>query len=374
MNYVVVQYTVHRCVECVGTRVYSLSTLVLLLVVQIDQVDKGRMAMQAAGAGAGAGTRLVAIHTFSGEADHDLPFKKGDVLFGERLDGSWWTGTNEAGQRGSFPMNYVKEEPSSSSATQAPPVANSGAGGAPQNRAAPSRSAARPVPVGNSVGDQYGALPGGPAEVGPPSPSAPGGPGAGAGTDAAQVQISTEMTREGTVLLIRGLQFVTSLFAFSFLGSANSAPVSIAIAGVSVTTGTSSGVKFVLAMAVIGWIWSICTCAVTFGIMHDRAPEWVVSHPKRHVATLATDVFIFSLSLLALTLCPTDFYSFDGRIVAGALIHAIFSFLLVISTLMSYKDMIKQKLVEQGWQPPPGYDLTHGRTGATPIAAAGNNL
>ena len=62
------------------------------------------------------GTRLVAIHTFAGEAEHDLPFKKGDVLFGERLDGSWWTGRDLQGKKGSFPVNYVREDSESGGA------------------------------------------------------------------------------------------------------------------------------------------------------------------------------------------------------------------------------------------------------------------
>merc|ERR1719498_511843 len=286
---------------------------------------------------------------------------------------------NEAGQRGSFPVNYVKEEPASSAAAPAGSAANSGSGAGvqPSNSGASSRNVAPPGPVGNSVGDQYGALPGGPAEVGPPSPSAPGGPGrpaGGAGAGTVQLEISTEMTREGTVVLIRGLQFLTSMVAFSFLGAANSSPVSVAIGGVTITAGISSAVKFVLAMGVIGWIWSACMSAITYGIMHDKTPAWITSHPKRHIAVLAIDASVFSLSLLALTLCPSEYYSFDGRVMAGALIYAIYCGLLVVSMFMSYKDIVKQKLIEQGWQPPPGYDLTHGRNGTTPVAAPGNNL
>ena len=175
------------------------------------------------------------------------------------------------------------------------------------------------------------------------------------------------MTREGTVLMMRGLQFLTALFALSFMGAVNSS------SGVSFSFELSGGAKFVLAMAVIGWLWSMIIGGITLAIMKNSAPASIVGHPKRHFFTFVVDTGIFVLSLLAVTLCPTEAYGIiDGRIVAGAIFAALYMALLLVSMLMSYKDIIKEKLIAQGWQPPPGYDLTHGKNGTTPTAAAGN--
>ncbi|CAN6608466.1 protein Ysc84p [Trichomonascus vanleenenianus] len=56
------------------------------------------------------GVKAVALYTFDGEQDGDLPFKKGDVLTivkkSESTD-DWWTG-RIAGKEGIFPANYVE--------------------------------------------------------------------------------------------------------------------------------------------------------------------------------------------------------------------------------------------------------------------------
>ncbi len=320
------------------------------------------------------GTRLVAIHTFAGEAEHDLPFKKGDVLFGERLDGSWWTGRDLQGKKGSFPVNYVREDAESGGAGVSAAAATAPSAPAAAMAKAPTGPSSRGAPAPAGVvgsGDRYGALPGG-----PPSPSLPGGPGRGgrgAGGEAAPgtitLEVSTEMTREGTVVVIRGLQFLTALLALSFMGAANSS-ASYEVLGVSITVSLSGGAKFVLAMAVIGWLWSIMIGGITFAIMKNSAPQFIVAHAKRHFLTFVIDTCIFALSLLAVTLCPTDAYSaMDGRVVAGAIFAALYMALLLVSMLMSYKDIVKEKLIAQGWQPPPGYDLTHGKNGTTPTAS-----
>ena len=161
-------------------------------------------------------------------------------------------------------------------------------------------------------------------------------------------------------MTVRRLQFVTSLFALSFMGAANSSNSLL-------TAALTSGFRFALAVGVIGWLWSMVIGGVTFAIMRDAAPEAIVAHPKRHLITFLIDSSIFVLGLLAVTLCPTDLLGLvDGRAVAGAIFAAVYLGLLLGSMFMSYKDIVKEKLIAQGWTPPPGYDLTHGKNGTTP--------
>lgn len=66
------------------------------------------------------GRRLIAVHSFAGDAEGDLPFSQGEEIVGLRLDGQWWTGRNTAGATGSFPANFVKEvAPATSEAASA---------------------------------------------------------------------------------------------------------------------------------------------------------------------------------------------------------------------------------------------------------------
>lgn len=55
-------------------------------------------------------TQAIALYTFKGEQNGDLPFKKGDVIDilkkTETVD-DWWTGRNN-GITGIFPANYVE--------------------------------------------------------------------------------------------------------------------------------------------------------------------------------------------------------------------------------------------------------------------------
>lgn len=53
--------------------------------------------------------KLIAIHNFTGAAEGDLPFAKGEILYGIELVGEWWNGKNSKDQTGSFPATYVKK-------------------------------------------------------------------------------------------------------------------------------------------------------------------------------------------------------------------------------------------------------------------------
>jgi len=75
--------------------------------------SSGRRAGASAGAGAGAGgskNKAVALYSFAGEQDGDLPFKKGDVITIIQKSNStndWWTG-RIGNTEGIFPANYVE--------------------------------------------------------------------------------------------------------------------------------------------------------------------------------------------------------------------------------------------------------------------------
>mgnify|MGYP000821634298 CR=1 FL=1 len=47
-----------------------------------------------------------ALYSFGGEQPGDLVFQKGDIIYVQKQDGSWWEGTCN-GQYGPFPSNYV---------------------------------------------------------------------------------------------------------------------------------------------------------------------------------------------------------------------------------------------------------------------------
>jgi len=47
-----------------------------------------------------------ALYSFNGEQAGDLQFKKGDIIYVQKKDGSWWEGTCN-GRSGAFPSNYV---------------------------------------------------------------------------------------------------------------------------------------------------------------------------------------------------------------------------------------------------------------------------
>ena len=53
-------------------------------------------------------TPLVALYNFDKKEATDLSFKKGELLIGHELEGEWWVGSNEAGETGVFPVNFVK--------------------------------------------------------------------------------------------------------------------------------------------------------------------------------------------------------------------------------------------------------------------------
>ena len=68
-------------------------------------------------------TKLIAVHNFAGDQPGDLPFAKGDCLYGIKLTGQWWTGVDSNDLTGTFPSNYVKvvgAQPTSPAATGRP--------------------------------------------------------------------------------------------------------------------------------------------------------------------------------------------------------------------------------------------------------------
>jgi len=52
------------------------------------------------------GEPFKALYTFNGEQPGDLQFKKGDIIYVQKKEGSWWEGTCN-GNYGPFPSNYV---------------------------------------------------------------------------------------------------------------------------------------------------------------------------------------------------------------------------------------------------------------------------
>ena len=282
----------------------------------------------------------MAIHTFVGEAEHDLPFKKGDVLFGERLDGAWWTGRNEKGQKGSFPTNYVREDSGGDAAApSAPPIAS-----------APGISAAPGV-----AGDQYGALP-----AGPPTPSMPGGLEDPAPACCRSGTVTLGQHRDdarGTVMTVRGLQFVTSLFALSFMGAANSS-IAYSRRRSRAVSGTRRG-RHRLAVVHGDQGRNLCDYARRCA----RGDRGTSETPPHH---LLIDSSIFVLGLLAVTLCPTDLLGLvDGRAVAGPFSRRSISGSCWGACSCRTRTLSRRSSSRRAGRP-PGYDLTHGKNGTTP--------
>jgi len=57
-------------------------------------------------AGGGPGEQYRALYNFDGEQDGDLTFRKGEIIYVQKKEGSWWEGTCN-GKSGAFPSNYV---------------------------------------------------------------------------------------------------------------------------------------------------------------------------------------------------------------------------------------------------------------------------
>jgi len=55
-----------------------------------------------------SGEAYRALYTFNGEQEGDLTFRKGDIIYVQKKDGSWWEGTCN-GRSGPFPSNYVTQ-------------------------------------------------------------------------------------------------------------------------------------------------------------------------------------------------------------------------------------------------------------------------
>lgn len=290
--------------------------------------------------------KLIAIHNFTGAAEGDLPFAKGEILYGTELVGEWWNGKNTKDVTGSFPANYVKKAGSEDHATPGMQPAPPG----------PHRShhtgAAAPT-------TNYGNLPGGPTSNTKSLPASP------------------VKTRLGTVVVVRSIQVLTSLFALSFMGSTATgkqymynrqesvqalAPAAASLSPSAYAAAVSNlpandGVKLVLAMSILGWLESsvflilACLGANNLCGLRDKLDP-IKSMSRLPLVTFGIDCFLGWLTLIGLTLCPTERLVADRRAVAGAVFLMMYLMVLVVSILMSYKDMTKQKLIRQGWVPP----------------------
>jgi hypothetical protein len=305
--------------------------------------------------------KLIAIHNFTGAAEGDLPFAKGEILYGIELVGEWWNGKNSKDQTGSFPANYVKKAGS-------------------EDHATPGMQPAPPGPHRSNPtsGSNYGNLPGGPTPNG--------------ATKRLSLPASPVKTRLGTVIVIRGIQVLTSLFALSFMGSTatgkqymynrGESVQALAPAAASLTPSayaamvsnlpSNDGVKLVLAMSILGWLESsvflILACLGAnnlFGLRDKLDP--IKSMSRLPLVTFGIDCFLGWLTLIGLTLCPTESLTADRRAVAGAVFLMMYLMVLVVSILMSYKDMTKQKLIRQGWVPPSTTNAFNAATDPTGV-------
>lgn len=302
-------------------------------------------------------TELIAIHNFAGDQPGDLPFAKGDRLVGTELTGQWWTGVDSNDRTGTFPSNYVKVV--SAKGTEVPnPVNNAGFAPPP------------PAPVhhhssgGGAPTANYGVMP----------------------TESSGSAKSAYKTRCGTVATIRGAQFLTSLFALAFMGSTTagkqymcdtvvpgfdvcvtkaSAQAMAAPAASSLTPSmraeqqkqidsipTNDGVKFVLAMSILGWLEStvmlMIACAAIYNAGVRAKIDAIV---MKHRIVFCVDCFLAWLSLMALTICPVEKLTIDRRAGAAAIFLMMYMWFLGYSILMSYKDIVREKLLEEGWRP-----------------------
>ena len=288
-------------------------------------------------------TPLIAIHNFKGDQPGDLPFAKHEKLIGLELKGDWWTGKNEQGKLGSFPTNYVKEaaadtSPSAGSTKTTAPNQSGAAfaskpNSGPVHRTGSTESATNSAPTTN-----YGDLSGG------------------------QDKDKENKTRTGLTLTVRGLQVLTSLFALAFMGATTQgmqysySPESIdpdgnAPAG---SLPSNDGVKMVLAMSVIGWLESSVFLIVAVLCVYNIAGvrQKFDANPNRFLITFAIDCLQAWLTLIAVTICPTERLIADRRAIAAAVFLMMYLMILFYSILMSYKDMTKLKLIDQGWIPP----------------------
>jgi hypothetical protein len=300
-------------------------------------------------------TELIAIHNFKGDQPGDLAFAKGDHLIGINLNGEWWHGKDRFDKEGSFPSNYVKEV----SAAEIPGPPSTGAAFQPPPPG-PIRRQSGSGPVDNN----YGNLP-----SGPPAPSTASPPAS------SKEESSEEKTRMGLVAVIRGLQVITSLFALSFMGATtgglqytynkdeagkNLSP------SIKADLPTNDGVKLVLAMSILGWLESsfffILACLVLKNMCNLR--QKIQAMVNFSLITFCIDCFLAWLTLIAVTVCPTETLIQDGRAKAAAIFLMFYLMILMYSILMSYKDMTKLKLIRQGWTPPPGY-IAPGQIAAT---------
>ena len=116
----------------------------------------------------------------------------------------------------------------------------------------------------------------------------------------------------------------------------------------------NDGVKLVLAMSILGWLESLVmlliTCLALYNIAGIR--EKLEKMENRHHVVMGIDCALAWLTLIALTVCPTEMLVQDRRAAAAAVFLMLYLMMLIVSILMSYKDVVKQKLIRQGWVPP----------------------
>ena len=299
--------------------------------------------------------KLIAIHNFAGAAEGDLPFEKGDELIGLELTGQWWSGVDMNDKKGQFPANYVqKKQKVNQAGMGAPPPG-------PVKRRSNNSSNETAAPTSN-----YGQMP-------------------GATLPDYYGNSTQHKTRLGLVAFVRGIQVLCSLFALSFMGSTTqgqqykSPTQSMAPAMASATPASrpmlealleqmpsNDGVRLVLAMSIIGWLEAcvmlLIACLSMYNISGIR--DKLDTIPNMPWYTIGVDGFIAALTLLAVTICPTEMLMLDKRARAAAVFLMFYLFALLYSILMSYKDIVKLKLIAQGWTPPPAGWTPPGKTEA----------
>ena len=60
------------------------------------------------GSAAGSGKKCRALYNYTADNEFELTIKPGDVLTIEGDEEGWYSGTNQSGQYGRYPSNYVE--------------------------------------------------------------------------------------------------------------------------------------------------------------------------------------------------------------------------------------------------------------------------
>ncbi|KAJ2777691.1 actin binding protein [Coemansia interrupta] len=138
---------------------------------QLQQQESALAAAHSAPAATSSrGQRARAVYDYDAEAEDELPFKEGDIIYNvDQLDPGWWAGETEDGSRqGVFPSNFVEliEDEPAPRAVPAAPLPPRAVPAPPPMAPAPPPAAPAPPPM----------APAPPPVAPPPPPVAPAPP------------------------------------------------------------------------------------------------------------------------------------------------------------------------------------------------------